>query len=215
MNRTDRIYEKGGHRKAEIRFSFPEWPTAEITGTHIRELTRFQREIRWAAPFITVELTPGVSHRENVWSPRDLPVFRNLSFTLPSCHSRNERTLFDRPFGQQNFYQNFKKFFAWYDKATLTKSLLISKLRACQSPPPCLTRMPMLTDEKSVERPNDLHLIIFNELTNYLFFFVFLPPSLIIISFLKCYSFPFNLTAQLKCVPRVAQFLGRYCPLSS
>lgn len=103
--RIDQTCEKSIERP-KLDSVFPSGRLQKSRVPHIRELTRFQRE-RYppgcAVHHRRVELTPGVPYRENVWSPRDLPVFRDLSFASPSCwdRSRNERTLFDRSFSRQ------------------------------------------------------------------------------------------------------------------
>lgn len=175
VNQTDRPYEKGGHRKAEIRFGFPEWPTAEITGTHIRELTWFQREI--SAGLRRSSQTSRVNPRSS--APR-----KCMKSSRSSCISRFiiRTAILPEPFSQRassrrllvrstDSHRNFKssRSLAWYDEATFTKSLLISKLQVCSDyrsfPSVRLARMPMLMrNEKSVERLNDLHLIILQQI---------------------------------------------------
>lgn len=130
-NRTDRTYKKDGHRKAEIRFGFPEWPTAEITGTHIRELTRFQCEI--SAELRRSSQTSRVNPGSSIPKMYEvLEVF--LYFTIYHSHRHLTgivlKTSELSSTGRQIPIRNLRssKFLARYDEATFTKSLLISNL---------------------------------------------------------------------------------------
>lgn len=139
---TDWTYEKGGHRKAEIRFGFPEWLTAEITGSHIQELTRFQHEIfaglRRSSQ--TSRVNPGSSApRKCMKSSRSSCISRFIIRTaiLPGTILARGNSLRSGRQISIEILQISKEFppMKWHLRNLLISKLLISKLRARQSFP--------------------------------------------------------------------------------
>lgn len=167
MNRTDWTYEKGGHRKAEIRFGFPEWLTAEITGSHIQELTRFQREIfaELRRSSQTSRVNPGSSApRKCMKSSRSSCISRFIIRTAILSGiilATSELSLIvcsiDRFLSK--FYKFLKNFRRWNDIYEITINFRNADAAIISD---CLARIHRreMRNKKSVERPNDLHLII-------------------------------------------------------
>lgn len=133
--RTDQTCEKGGHRKAEIRFGFPEWPTAEITGTPYSRVNAISaREISTGLrrSSQTSRVNPGsFIPRKCMKSSRSSCISRFIIRTAILLRPFSQRANSLRPLVRSvDFYRNFRssRFLAQYNETTFTKSLLISKL---------------------------------------------------------------------------------------